>query len=166
MEIIDATREYYMAQKAVGSGFILIGSILALVLVVVLTLKLEGTLAAGLKFGLIGAILFIVIGGISYRFSCEKNIKESIANHQSDQKSYLENEKTRMEKAVKNYKIYQLVFGSIVILSVLIVLFVNKPALAGVSLVMILLFGGVLIVEAFSHKSILNYHTFLTESTQ
>ena len=68
-----------------------------------------------------------------------------------------------MEKVEKGFPIYQMVFGALIAIPLILILFVNKPLLNGISFSIMILFLFQMIIEAYSHKSILEYAKYLKD---
>ena len=150
---------YIEAQKNVAIQFILIGVVL-IVTALLLHLWGKGELSAGLRIGALVCGCLILVGGIVYR-----NTEANLLKSTTDQKSpaeFKQQETERMEKVVRDYPVYQFVFGGFIILSLLIVCFVKAPFWHGVAFSVISLFVLVMIAEAYSHQSIKTYFENLT----
>ncbi len=161
MEIIQEFQAYIASQKAVGTQFILIG-IGLLVIAILFHFSGSSQLSSGLKIGAAICGLLIISGGVGYRTTETKLLRSQTALYQKNQSEFKKVETERMQKVVKDYPIYQIIFGSFIILSLLIVWVVKKPFWHGVAFSVMILFIAVIIVEGYSHKSIKSYFEYLT----
>lgn len=159
--MIEALENYTIAQKAVGTRFILIGIIL-LIIAGVVWFGLETTdFHNGLKIGSLVCGIMILIGGISY-FNFSQTTHEKIVKiHQGSESEFIQTEKERMAKVAKDYPIYQMVFLGFIVASLIVIFVINQPFWSGVACAVILQFVSVLIVEYISKSSIDLYNDFL-----
>ncbi|MBV6652887.1 MAG: hypothetical protein KI786_03975 [Mameliella sp.] len=162
MEALQQLEIYIAAQKNVAFQFILIG-VLLFILAAVFHFLGKGDLSAGLRTGSIVCGCFILIGGIAYQNTEHKLLETQKALYHESAEQFQQQEAARMEKVVKDYPVYQMVFGGFIMLSLLVVLFVSKPYWHGIAFSVIILFVLVMISEAFSHQSIKSYFEFLTQ---
>ena len=156
MEVFQQFETYIAAQKNVAIQFIVVGVVLVL-LSGLLHFLGKAELSNGLKIGALICGSFILIGGIAYYNTEDKLLKSQALVHQEDALKFEQVELERMEKVAKDYPVYQIVFGSFIILSILIVWFVKNPYWHGVAFSVIMLFAAVMMVEAYSQRSIQAY---------
>jgi hypothetical protein len=159
MEILKSLGEYTIAQKLVGTSLMVIG-ILLIVFAIINNYAFSQTeLVKGLKFGSLICGIFILIGGFGYNnFNAKTELKQ-IEIHNQSKDNFLKQENIRMKKVIKDYLVYQIVFGSFIIISILIIWFAKNPFWHGIAFSIIILFTSVMIIEANSHKSIMSYKT-------
>lgn len=161
MEALQQLEIYITAQKNVAIQFIIIGVVL-IVLAVLLYLFGKETLSNGLKIGALICGCFILIGGIAYLNTENKLLKTQTELYQKSPTEFQQIETERMQKVTKDYLVYQIAFGSLIVLSLLVVWFVKNQYWHGIAFSVMLLFVAVMIVEAYSHSSIKAYFEFLT----
>ena len=159
MEILKSLEIYTIAQKVVGISFVIIGFGLGSIAVICHYMLETTELSNGLKIGALIGGVFILLGGFGYQNFSAKTALKQIEIHEKSKENFLAQETIRMEKVVKEYPIYQFVFGVFIMLSIGVVLFTKKPLWHGIAFSVMLLFTLVLIVEAFSYKSISNYNS-------
>ena len=157
MEIIKSLGEYTISQKLVGTSFIVIGILFIVFAIINNYAFSQSELIKGLKMGSLICGIFILIGGFGYNnFSTKTELKQ-IERYNQSRDDFLKQENIRMEKVIKDYPVYQIVFGSFIIISILIIWFTKNPFWHGIAFSVIILFTSVMIIEANSHKSIKNY---------
>lgn len=162
MDLLQHLETYITAQKGVGMHFVLIG--IGLLIIASLSHFFgESPLANGLKIGALICGLLILIGGIGYRITEDRLLGKQTELFHNDMAEFQQVETERMVKVVKEYPVYQMVFGSFIILALLVVWFVKNPFWHGVAFAVIILCTCVMISEAFSQLSIRAYHDILTE---
>ena len=160
MDALQEFETYIAAQKNVAIQFIIIGVGL-LLLSILLQFLGKGSLSNGLKIGALVCGLLIFIGGIAYHNTETKLLKTQTSLYQKSKIEFQQVETKRMQKVLKDYPIYQIVFGGFIILSLLVVFFVKNPFWHGVAFAVIIYNVAVLIVEAYSHQSIVQYYKSL-----
>lgn len=160
MELLTNLETYINAQKNVGTQFILIG-ILLMIVAAWSHFSDTSSLTSGLKTGSFICSLFILIGGFGYRYTENTLLKNQTELFEKNQTEFKQVEMERMVKVKKDYPIYQIVFGSFIVLSLLLIWFVKKHYWHGVAFAIILLMLCVMIVEAFSQRSINQYYESL-----
>jgi len=164
MKTLSQFQIYIDAQKWVGVQFMLLGA--GLVIISGLALFLGNSeLANGLKVGAIISGLFISISGYAYRNTEIKLLNSQTRFFNKDHVASRLTETKRMEKVLKDYPIYQIVFGAFIVIALIIILSANYSFWCGIALSIILLSTGVIIVEAHSHHSIKHYYTYLSNLT-
>ena len=151
------------AQKGVGNEFIAIGIVL-LVVAIICHFYGESSLTNGLKIGGIVCGLLILAGGIAYKNTEIKLLTTQTELFETNPSEFKTIETERMSKVVKDYPIYQVVFAAFIVLGILVVLLVKNPFWHGIAFAVMLLFVGVMISEAFSHRSIKTYNQYLIEN--
>lgn len=161
MDIVQALETYTLAQKTVATNFIYLGIGLIIGAIAVWIFAPSGQLSNGLKYGLMVCGILIMIGGFSYSRFSQKTLDNGIIAEKSNHVKFLEDEKTRMDKVEKDFPIYQMVFGAFIVVPLLLVLFINKPLLNGVSFAVMILFLFQMIIEAYSYTSIAEYSKYL-----
>lgn len=160
MELLAHFETYINAQKSVGNQFILIGGLL-LIVAAWSHFSDVSTLTSGLKAGSLICGLLILIGGFGYRSTETTLLKKQTELFHQNQIEFKQVETERMAKVKKDYPIYQIVFGGFIILSVLMIWFVKNTYWHGVAFAILILMVGVMIVEAFSQRSINQYYESL-----
>lgn len=164
MKTLSQFQIYIDAQKAVGIQFILVGA--GIVIVSALAHFLGSSeLTSGLKVGALAAGLFISISGYAYRETEIKLLHSQTLLFNKDHIAFRLTETKRMEKVLKDYPIYQIVFGSFIVIALIFILSTTYSFWCGIALSIILLSTGVMIVEAYSHHSIKHYYTYLSNLT-
>ncbi|MEM6348824.1 MAG: hypothetical protein AAF927_33375 [Bacteroidota bacterium] len=160
MELLDHLGTYINAQKNVGTQFILIG---ALLLIIAGWSHFSDTsqLSSGLKIGAIICGLLILAGGIGYRSTEATLLKKQTELFQNSQTEFKQLETERMEKVKKDYPVYQIVFSVFIVAALLVVSLVKNPFWHGIAFAMMLLMIGVMIIEAYSQRSINLYYEHL-----
>lgn len=159
MEILKSLETYTIAQKMVGISFVIVGLGLGSISAICHYMLTDTEVSNGLKIGSLICGIFILVGGFGYHNFSTKTALKQIEIHEKSEEIFLALETIRMEKVVKEYPIYQIVFGVFIIFSILIVWFTNKPFWIGIAFSVMLLFTSVLIIEAFSYKSISDYNS-------
>ena len=161
MDIVQALETYTIAQKTVATNFIYLGIGLIIFAVAVWVLAPSGQLSNGLKYGALVCGILIMIGGFIYSNFSQKILDNGIKAEKENHVQFVEEETIRMEKVEKGFPIYQRVFGVFIAIPLLLILFVNKPMLNGISFAVMILFLFQMIIEAYSHTSIAEYSKFL-----
>lgn len=157
MDILKSIETYTIAQKWVGTNFMILGTVLLVLSAIFAFFITKSPLATGVKWGALIAGLFIFIGGFSYRNFSEKTQKQVIELHQKSPTECLNSEYKRMGKVEKGFSVYQITFASFVLLALIVILFVNTPIIKGIAFPVALLFLGIMLIESFSHQSITTY---------
>jgi glucan phosphoethanolaminetransferase (alkaline phosphatase superfamily) len=157
MEILKSLESYTLAQKMVGTSFMIIGVILLLVAISLHIFTNQTTLSNGLKIGSLICGILILVGGFGYKNFSSKTQLKQIEVYKKSKKNFFEQEQVRMEKVEKDYPIYQIFFGAFIVFAVVIVLLTKRPFWHGIAFSVMILFTSVMIIEAFSHKSITDY---------
>lgn len=160
MELLAHLETYINAQKSVGTQFILIG-VLLLAMAVWPHFSDVNPLTSGLKTGSLICGLLILIGGFGYRYTETTLLKKQTELFQRNQTEFMQVETERMAKVKKDYPVYQIVFGGFIILSLLLIWFVKNTYWHGIAFAILILMVGVMIVEAFSQRSINLYYESL-----
>ena len=155
MDIVQALETYTLAQKTVATNFICLGIGLIIFAVAVWVLAPSGQLSNGLKYGALVCGIFI------YSNFSQKILDNGIKAEKENHVQFVEEETTRMEKVEKGFPIYQRVFGVFIAIPLLLILFINKPLLNGISFTVMILFLFQMIIEAYSHTSIAEYSKYL-----
>jgi hypothetical protein len=163
MEIVQALENYTLAQKTVATNFIYLGIGLIIFLIATWIFAPSGQLSNGLKYGSLVCGILIIIGGFSYNNFSQRILDNGIKAENENHVQFVQNETIRMEKVEKVYPIYQMVFGALIAIPLLLILFVNRPLLNGISFSVMILFLFLMIIEAYSHKSILEYAKYLKD---
>jgi len=163
--VLQQLESYILAQKNVALQFIMIG-IALLIFSTLLHIMGKGSLSNGLRIGSLICGLFILIGGIAYKNTENKLLQTQTVLYQKSKVEFKQVETERMQKVMKDYPIYQIVFGSFIVLSLLVIWLVKNPYWHGIAFSVILLFTAVMIVEAFSQQSIKLYFEFLNEQVR
>lgn len=162
MDTFSQFEIYISAQKNVAIQFMLIGSVLLLAATCFHFFG-KGELSVGLRNGALICGIFILIGGIAYQNTENKLLVTSKSLFEENPQEFKKQEKQRMQKVIRDYPVYQFVFGGLIILSLLIVWFIDSSFWHGVAFSVILLAIGVMVVEAYSHQSIKTYTEYLTK---
>lgn len=157
MEILKSLETYTVAQKMVGINFIITGIGLLIISAMCQFILSNSELTNGLKIGTLVCGIFILIGGVGYKNFSAKTEAKQIEIYNQSKTEFIDQENIRMEKVVKDYPIYQVAFGTFIILSILLVWLTNKPFWHGIAFSIMILFTAVMVIEAFSHKSITDY---------
>ncbi len=157
MEIIQGLEAYTSAQKAVGASFIFLGVFLLLLAGLVWFFAPAGQLTNGLKMGFLISGLLIGMGGFSYLNFSADVLHNGSQLYEKGKTEFVKSENERMQKVEKGYPVYQMVFAIFITLALAVIFFVNRPFWSGISFAVIILFTGIMIVEAYSHKSIYCY---------
>ncbi len=160
MELLANLEIYINAQKNVGTQFILIG-ILLLIVAIWSHFSDISPIASGLKTGTLICGLLILAGGFGYRYTETSLLKKQTELFHQNQTEFKQVETDRMTKVKKDYFVYQIVFGGFIVLSVLLIFFVKNTYWHGIAFAVLILMVGVMIVEAFSQRSINQYYESL-----
>ena len=161
MKTLNQFQIYIDAQKGVGVQFMLVGA--GLMIVSLLAHLLGGSVIVnGIKIGALAAGLFISISGYAYRNTEIKLLNFQTQLFHKDHIAFHLTETKRMEKVLKDYPIYQIVFGAIIAVALTIIRSTSYSFWCGIAFSLILLSIGIMIVEALSHHSIKQYYTYLS----
>lgn len=160
MKILQQLEIYINAQKNVAIQFIIIGVGL-LLLFALLHFFSESAWLHGLKIGALICGCFILVGGVAYYNTENKLLKSSIQLYQNNTTDFQKTELERMQKVIRDYPIYQIIFSSLIVLSLLGIWLLPNPFWQGVACATVLLFVAVILVEAYSYQSIKAYVEFL-----
>lgn len=163
MNIIESLDTYTSAQKYVGNNFIALGIILFCIAAVAWFVAPRTSLLSGLLWGAVICGILIIVGGLSYRSFCTKTQVQMTQTFEQDKNEFVQIEKQRMAKVVKEFPIYQYSFGACMVIALGVILFLNRPFVSGVSFAVLLMFLGVLIFEAFSKFSIDQYYDIVSK---
>ena len=101
-----------------------------------------------------------MIGGFSYSNFSQKILDNGIEAEKENHVQFVEEETIRMEKVENGFPVYQRVFGVFIAIPLLLILFINKPLLNGISFAVMILFLFQMIIEAYSHTSIAEYSKY------
>lgn len=157
MSFLESLALYTASQKIVAYGFISCGIVLLLSSLAVFILSpLAPTLWQGVRMGALVFGLMILLGGIGYLNFSGKIHNQIESEYKSSPATTLVAESERMNKVGSDFKIYQIVFSGIVIISLVAILFA-KPFWAGFAFPAAFLFVSVLLIEAHSKYSIDNH---------
>ena len=157
MELLQDLQAYITAQKAVANEFILLGIGLILIAGICQFID-ESQLSNGLKIGALICGILILAGGFGYRYTETTLLKKQTELFHKDQTEFRQVETERMAKVKKDYPNYQLVFGGFIILSLLVIWFIKNPFWHGIAFSVIILHVVVMIIEAYSQRSINLYY--------
>lgn len=160
MELLAQFDSYIHAQKNVGTHFILIG-ILLLIIATWSHFSATGPLSSGLKTGAIICGLLILAGGFAYRYTETTLLNKQTELFHKNQTEFRQVEAERMEKVKKDYPVYQIVFSGFILAALLLILLVKHPYWHGIAFAVLILMVGVMIIEAFSQRSINMYYELL-----
>ncbi len=163
MEIVQALTNYTLAQKTVATNFIYLGIGLIIFAIAIWIFAPSVQLTNGLKYGSLVCAILIIIGGFSYNNFSQKILDNGIKAEKKNHVQFVQDETIRMEKVEKGFPIYQMVFGALIAIPLILILFVNKPLLNGISFSIMILFLFQMIIEAYSHYSILEYAKYLKD---
>ena len=161
MNFIESLALYTSSQKLVAVGFIAVGLVFILLAGTLMVQSLLSTqLWQGFKLGTLSCGLLILVGGIGYLKFCDKTQTDLLAMYEKDQAALIQVEKERMQKVAGGYPVYQAVFAVIVALSLLLI-FIGREFLMGVSFSVAFLFLCVMLMEAHSKDSILKHNDYI-----
>ena len=160
MEVLQQLETYITAQKNVAFQFIMLGAFL-IILELLLQFLGKSNLSSGLKIGALICGLFILVGGIAYNSTENKLLQTQTSLYQKSKVEFQQVEIQRMAKVKKDYPIYQMVFGGLIILSLLVVWFAKNPFWHGIAFSAMILFIVIMIIEAYSQRSINLYYQSL-----
>ena len=160
MEVLQQLETYITAQKNVAFQFIMLGAFL-IILALLLQFLGKSNLSSGLKIGALICGLFILVGGIAYNSTENKLLQTQTSLYQKSKVEFQQVEIQRMAKVKKDYPIYQMVFGGLIILSLLVVWFAKNPFWHGIAFSAMILFIVIMIIEAYSQRSINLYYQSL-----
>ncbi len=161
MTLLTHLETYIAAQKNVGTQFIIIGVLLPIVAAWA-HFSASSPLNSGLKTGALIGGLLILAGGFGYRYTETTLLKNQTTLFQKDQAEFRQVEAERMAKVKKDYPVYQMVFSAFIVVALLVILLVKDTYWHGVSFAVLILMVGVLIIEAYSQRSINMYYEYLT----
>ncbi len=161
MTLIDFFSSYTSAQKDVAWGFIACGlGLLGTFSFLALQSALNGPLWQGVRVGALISGLMILLGGIAYLRFCDSSYLQISSVYQDAPQSALHDEMGRMAKVVADYRIYQLCFAFVVLVALVAALFASK-FWAGIAYPFAFQFLALLLIEAHSHASIVEYASYL-----
>ena len=153
MSFLESLAVYTASQKIVAYGFIISGSVLLLAALLMTILSSDEPLWQGVRLGSVVFGLAMLAGGIGYVNFCGKVQEKVEIEYQQDTATTLVEEGKRMDKVVSDYPVYQKVFGLIVVISLIAIIFA-KEFWSGFAFPVAFLFVAVLLIEAHSKKSI------------
>ena len=154
MTFLESLALYTASQKVVAYGFVTVGVLLLLSALGVFMLSpTTSPFWQGFKVGALVFGLVILLGGIGYLNFSGKIHNQIEAEYKTGTDTALVAENKRMNKVVSDFKIYQLAFACIVLLSLAAVLFA-KPYWSGFAFPSTILFVLVLLIEAYSKHAI------------
>ena len=166
MTLVDFLSAYTVAQKGVAWGFILCGLVLlAAFTILYLQSTLDGTLWQGVRMGSMVGGLMILVGGIAYLRFCDSSYLQISIAYEAAPASALQDELGRMSKVVSGYLIYQICFAFVVVVALAAALFAGK-FWAGFAYPFAFLFLALLLIEAHSHASIIQYASYLEQEVE
>ena len=166
MDILQSLETYTSAQKWVGINVLILGAILIILAVIFAFFVEKSPMASGMKWGALTAGLLIIVGGVGYLSFNNKIHNEGEALFQKNRTEFVQYEYERMEKVDKGFLTIELVFAAFIIASLIVILFIKAPVLKGVAFAVAILFIGQLIIEGFSHSSIVKYTNELRQEVQ
>lgn len=161
--MLEQLEIYINAQKTIANYMLAFGVIMIL-LAIMIHFSNADALLFGLKIGLVIFGLFSSIGGYGYKMTEEKLLKSQTLLYRENTEEFHQKEKERMEKVVKNFPFIQMIFVAIIIISLVINLFINKPLINGFLFSLVIFMVGNLIIESVSKKSINTYFEKLSNS--
>ncbi len=161
--MLNSLALYINAQKWVAINFIILGIILLVFAFICMIMLPKSALINGLKWACVGSSAFIMLGGFVYgNFNNNLNIKAQ-ALYEKSIEQFVATEHERMEIVEKGFIKYQISFAAILMLSILVVLFIKPELFKGIAFAFAFLMLGVMLIEAYSHKSISDYAKVLRE---
>ncbi len=161
--MINSLELYINAQKWVSINFIILGVILAIIGLLCIFVFPKSALTIGLKWGAIATAVFILIGGISYYSFNNKVSEQAHTLYQENTQEFVTSEHERMEIVDSGYVKYQIIFAVFLVVSLVVILFVKSEMFKGIAFAVAFLMLGVMLIEAYSHKSITDYTNVLRE---
>lgn len=166
MDILQSLETYSSAQKWVGINVLILGSFLLVLAGILAFFVAKSPVAAGMKWGAFVAGLIIIVSGIAYLNFNKKIQNKGEALFQKSRTEFVQYEHERMEKVDNGFLTIQLIFAAFIIASLMVILFINAPVLKGIAFAVAMLFIGQLIIEGFSHASIVKYTNELRQEVQ
>ncbi len=157
MDALEHLQQYTTSQKWAGTNFIILGIVLLVLFLVIMYLGPRSDLSNGLKWTSLVAGLLMVINGFVYRNFCDTVYKNGSMVYERDYQEFVTSEFERMSKVDSGFIYYQLFGGTMILASIIIIVFIDNQILKGVAFGLSILFIGFLLVEAYSHQSISEY---------
>lgn len=152
---------YISAQKTIANYMLALGLIMVFVAILIHFTGIN-SLFSGLKIGLLVLGLFSLVGGYSYKLTEEKLLKSQTALYQDSPQEFSQLEKNRMLKVVKNFPVIQFVFVGLIITSLIVTLFLDKPFVNGILFSLVIFLVGNMVIEGVSKNSIDTYYEQLS----
>ena len=154
--MLEQLEIYIDAQKTIANYMLAFGFIMLLLAILIHFLGSDALLL-GLKIGLVVFGLFSSVGGYGYKMTEEKLLKSQTLLYQVNTEEFHQKEKERMEKVVKYFPLIQIVFVTIVIISLVTNLFLDKAIIKGILFSIVVFSVGNMIIESVSKKSVDTY---------
>jgi energy-coupling factor transporter transmembrane protein EcfT len=155
--MLDQLELYVQAQRTIAHYMMGFGVILVL-LAVLCHLTNANALFNGLKIGCLLFGVFSFVSGYAYQVTEEKLLDRQSKLYEQNPAEFLSLEKARMQKVVQGFARIQLVFGAIILLSLLVIFTIEHAFVSGLAFALILLLLGNMVIERVSKSSIDAYY--------
>lgn len=161
--MLEYLEKYTVAQKGVGTYFIVFGVVFFFFTMVIRIVFGRSVLLTGLNWGSFSSALFLTASGIIYRAYCDMIHRKAAAALFENESEFIKSEYSRMGKVEKDFKKFQIAFSALAFISVIIGIFIHSRTGKGVFFAFAILFVGMLAIEYYSRNSIKNYSRQLYE---
>lgn len=152
--MLEYLEKYTVAQKGIGTYFIVFGVVFFFSTMVIRIIFGRSLIFTGLNWGSFISALVLTASGIIYRAYCDYIHKKAAAKLFENESEFVKAEIGRVQKVQKDFQIYQIVFSSLALISLIIGIILHSRMGKGVFLAMAILFAGMLAIEYFSRNSI------------
>jgi hypothetical protein len=156
VDFIEYMLIYFKGEKNLGIFLIVLG-VSVLIFVGYLWQAHKGWLAYGMIIPLLISGLASISGGAGLAYRTNKQISELTNLYQSDKHAFAAQEQSRMKKVNANWPRLKLAYAVIIIISLGLILFLNKDWATGLALALILICSILLIVDVFAEKRAIIY---------
>lgn len=154
--MIEQFELYINAQKAIANYMLGLGVIM-IIFFILLHFGNPNSLCHGLKIGCVIFGLFSAVSGYIYKLTEEKLLEEQTNLFNKSASEFNNIEKERMQKVVKNFPRIQMVFITIIIISLLFIFLVKNNFVIGLLASLVILLLGNIVIEHVSKISIDTY---------
>ncbi len=160
--MLEHLEVYINAQKTIANYMIGFGVIMV-VLAIVFHFSGANTLFDGLKIGLL-VVGFLSLGsGYAYRITEIKLLEQQTELYEESPTKFHLVEKARMDKVVKSFPLYQIVFIAVITICLIVTFFLENNFINGILFSVVIFLLGNMIVEKVSKASIFEYQQHLKE---
>ena len=149
MDFINHLQAYFSSEKNLGLFLIPLGIIL-IAFAVYLWYAHKSPLGCGM---LIPILLVGILGigmGIGLAYQSQQRLNELPQSYQTDKNAFIERELPRMEKVLQNFPRLKMAWIIIIVIGLILICFVKKDWLSGLSMALILICAIFLIIDTFA----------------